>query len=271
MDKSFVIVLPVMNAGKSLELTLKSIVAQGYGNFELLICYAPSTDNTLEIINSFQGQVKMRIIKDQGQGIFQAMNLAINECGDSFICFLGSGDYFVSSEVLSYVSRLVQSEEDWTLGPWIFASPNGRLIAEPQLQNYGINDVCKTTTPICHQTVFMHKKFLSELGGFDLRYKVASDRDLILRAWEKQSPIVMANCTVVYIDEGFSAKNSEIGHSELKIIDKSAGNLSKIKRLVTKKKFSSSNHFNYASESLVLFEWLSEEISDAIHRFNLAK
>ena len=47
------IILPVYNGETYLAQTIESILAQTYQNFELIVVYDTSTDNSLGIINDF--------------------------------------------------------------------------------------------------------------------------------------------------------------------------------------------------------------------------
>ena len=50
MDFDVSVIVPVYNASKYIEETLKSILNQNFTNFEIIIINDGSTDNSLEII-----------------------------------------------------------------------------------------------------------------------------------------------------------------------------------------------------------------------------
>ena len=67
MNKPFVsVILPIRNEEKSLVDTLSSIVAQDYGlnNFEIIVSDGMSSDNSLEIIRSFQKKFEILNVLD---------------------------------------------------------------------------------------------------------------------------------------------------------------------------------------------------------------
>ena len=55
------IILPVYNSGKYLEECIESILNQTFGNFELIIVYDKSNDNSKEIIKKYM-KIDMRIV-----------------------------------------------------------------------------------------------------------------------------------------------------------------------------------------------------------------
>jgi glycosyltransferase involved in cell wall biosynthesis len=262
----FTIVIPVKNGMPMLEQTLESVCNQKYENFDIIIPLGTSNDNSEEIIRKYQAKHNLVIIPDCNDGIFSAMNLALDFCENSYVCFLGAGDIFISDSVLNYVSKNLQKTDDWTVAPWVFFDSQNHVIANPTHQDFGIKDICKTSTPICHQTVFMHSNLINSLSRFNLEYVVASDRDLIVRAWLKRQPVKLRYPIAGYLDGGFSAKNHEIGHRELKRIQ---GNIFKQILLgivdLTKRR----SRIDDIQERLVPFEWLTDEIKDSINEYSL--
>jgi glycosyltransferase involved in cell wall biosynthesis len=214
------VVLPVKNGINGLAKTLASILGQKNVAFEVLVLIGKSNDGTEEYVEQFANDTRVKIFRNQDSGIYAAMNFAIQESDNSWLVFMGAGDYFISPNVLEIYSQNLIKTDDWTIGSWFFLSEDNELIGSPAHQDFDIEHVPLTTTPLCHQTVFMHKEFLQKLKGFDERYKVASDRDLILRAWMRKSPIKMNTALVCYLAGGFSSINESIGHRELKKIQK---------------------------------------------------
>ena len=58
MNKTPVVslIMPVRNSGIFLEDAIKSILNQSFKNFEFIIIYDDSSDNTLSIVQNFQKQ-----------------------------------------------------------------------------------------------------------------------------------------------------------------------------------------------------------------------
>ncbi len=244
-----------------LEQTLKSVCNQKYLNFNVVIPLGKSFDDSELTIARYQERYEIIVIPDCDNGIFAAMNKSLDFCGESYVCFLGAGDVFTSENVLTYVSKNLLKTNDWTIAPWVFFNSKNQVIAKPTPQNFGIKDICRTSTPICHQTVFMHIDFINSLKRFNLEYLVASDRDLIVRAWLKCQPIKLGSPIAGYLDGGFSAKNQQIGHRELKRIQRSVFKqiiMEILDRRISRKK--AANH----EENLKPFDWLSGEIKQSI-------
>lgn len=78
--------IPVYNVGLFIEHTLKSVLNQTYTNFELIITDDGSTDNTVDVIRSFNDPRIHLIVDGQNHGISYRLNQQID---------LAKGKYFV--------------------------------------------------------------------------------------------------------------------------------------------------------------------------------
>lgn len=92
------VVIPVYNVEKYIEGCLKSVFAQTYTDFEVIIVNDGSKDNSKAIIAKFQEQYKGKIIyleKENG-GLSSARNMALEYVRGKYITFLDSDDYLAS-------------------------------------------------------------------------------------------------------------------------------------------------------------------------------
>ncbi|MBM3427621.1 MAG: glycosyltransferase, partial [Bacteroidetes bacterium] len=61
------------NSGKTIEGTIKSVLAQDHPEIEYIIIDGNSRDNTMEIVNKYQNKIDI-IVSENDQGIYDAMN-----------------------------------------------------------------------------------------------------------------------------------------------------------------------------------------------------
>lgn len=85
------IIIVTLNAGKTLQLTLDSIYQQRYPNIEIIIQDGGSTDNTISILESNNGNIA-HWISEKDNGVYDAMNKAVNKVTGDWIYFLGADD-----------------------------------------------------------------------------------------------------------------------------------------------------------------------------------
>ena len=70
------IILPAYNSGKTIETAIKSVLAQTYKNFELIIIDNGSTDNTFEICNKYKSE-NIKYIKLEEANVSNARNIGL--------------------------------------------------------------------------------------------------------------------------------------------------------------------------------------------------
>src|SRR5690606_2320269 len=92
------IVLPVKNASKFIGECIESILSQTFIDFEVVVVDDGSTDRSIEIVNSFRSN-KIRILKNRGKGISNALNWGIKHAKGTLICRMDADD-------ICYPSRL---------------------------------------------------------------------------------------------------------------------------------------------------------------------
>lgn len=94
LDKSLVsVILPAYNASLYIKEAIQSILNQTYPYLELLICDDGSTDNTLEVINSFKDN-RIQLFKNKKNiGNLKTTNFLFSKCKGEYIAIQDADDY----------------------------------------------------------------------------------------------------------------------------------------------------------------------------------
>ena len=88
----FSVVIPNFNHGRYLKEAIDSVLSQDYKNWELLIIDNYSTDNSDEVISSYNDS-RIRFFKINNEGIIaKSRNLGIKNAKAKWIAFLDSDD-----------------------------------------------------------------------------------------------------------------------------------------------------------------------------------
>ena len=88
----FSIITVTKNSGKYLEKNILSLIKQKYQNYEHIIIDAKSKDNTKKILNKYKS--KLKILSENDNGIYYAMNKGIKLASGDVIGVLNSDDYY---------------------------------------------------------------------------------------------------------------------------------------------------------------------------------
>lgn len=115
IEKKISIVVPVYKAEKYLEECLQSIASQSYTNFEVLLVYTPSYDQTLNICRYFAAKDKRFFIIENNTGMLgvsHARNLGLNEARGQYLGFVDSDDVVASDMFTLLIGGLQTSGGD---------------------------------------------------------------------------------------------------------------------------------------------------------------
>lgn len=98
------VVIPAYNAEGYLAETIRSVLAQSYSDYEVVVVDDGSSDRTPEVAKSFEPHV--RVLTKENGGPASARNLAINNTSGRYIAFLDSDDLWVEKKLALQVAFL---------------------------------------------------------------------------------------------------------------------------------------------------------------------
>jgi glycosyltransferase involved in cell wall biosynthesis len=113
------VALPNYNGGEYLRLAIESILKQTYRNFELIVVDDCSTDNSLEIIDSFNDKRIRTIILKSNGGIVNALNTAISEAKGEYIARMDSDDVSHPLRFEKCINKLNENIDIGVVGSWM--------------------------------------------------------------------------------------------------------------------------------------------------------
>ncbi len=104
------IIIPAYNADAFIAATLDSVIAQTYGNFEVLVVDDGSRDRTPEIVRSYREKdSRIRLLQQANGGVAAARNLAISQAGGELIAPLDADDVWHPRKLEKQVACMQQS------------------------------------------------------------------------------------------------------------------------------------------------------------------
>lgn len=109
----FSIVVPVYNSGSYLNDCLSSIVNQTYGDFEVLIVYDESKDDSLEICERFASKdQRIRIIHQDKKGVFMARVIGYSNAKGRYVVSVDSDDAIRGDTLKILREKVVENDLD---------------------------------------------------------------------------------------------------------------------------------------------------------------
>lgn len=108
------IVMPSYNTAKYIGDSIKSVIAQTHTNWELLIVDDCSTDNTEEVVASYNDERIRFIKKDKNSGAAESRNIALREAKGKWIAFLDSDDTWECEKLEKQIKFMVENGYKFT-------------------------------------------------------------------------------------------------------------------------------------------------------------
>ena len=109
---TFSIIMPCYNSEEYVKTALNSIVSQTYPFWELIAVNDGSSDNTLNILESFaKKDERIKIFNKENGGYVSAVNLGLTKISGDYFLFLGSDDQ-LSTELFETLTVRVEKCED---------------------------------------------------------------------------------------------------------------------------------------------------------------
>lgn len=93
----FSIILPVYNAEKYLKECIESVIKQSYQSWELIIIDDGSTDESINIYNSYTYDNRIKIFCQRNAGVSSARNIGLDASQGKYILFLDADDLLESN------------------------------------------------------------------------------------------------------------------------------------------------------------------------------
>ncbi|MEE0053577.1 MAG: glycosyltransferase family 2 protein [Prevotella sp.] len=195
------IITATFNSAKTLKDTIQSVLRQTNKDFEYLIIDGGSTDETIDIVKSYESEFSGRLkwVSEKDQGIYDAMNKGIKMASGDVVGILNSDDYFTSDDILQTVADAFKCQEiDAIYGDIHFIRDGNpqkciRYYSSRMFRPFWL----RFGFMPAHPSFYCKREVYERAGGYRLDYAIGSDYDMMVRLF-KQYKIV--SC---YINKDF--------------------------------------------------------------------
>jgi glycosyltransferase involved in cell wall biosynthesis len=163
------IVFPVYNSEYFLNYSIESIISQTYKNWELLLVYDKSNDNSLAIIKAFiDNDKRIKLLYNNKKGLIGALNLGIKVSKGDYIVRMDSDDISLPDRIKSQVKYMLTKNLDICGCNYYVINKKGVIIKTNYVPLSHINCFIKmfSAVPFAHPTVIIKKDFLKEHNLF---------------------------------------------------------------------------------------------------------
>ena len=196
------------NSENTIEDTIKSVLKQTYNNYEYLIIDGGSSDNTINIIKSYEEifNGRLKYISEKDKGIYDAFNKGIKLSTGDIIGFINSDDILNGKDVFNKVVNNIGDGvySDVLMMDNNFDKPVRNFISGKYKKN-GIFHPA-------HQSLYLKKEVYDEIGLYNIDYRIAADLDLRLRVINKEYKLNYGKDYFVLMRVGGASTNGLKGY-----------------------------------------------------------
>lgn len=183
------IITATYNSAETINDTIKSVLCQTNKDFEYIIVDGGSTDETIDIVKSYESEFSGRLkwVSEKDKGIYDAMNKGIKMASGDIIGILNSDDYYTSDDILQTIADAFKCQNvDAIYGDIHFIKDgvpdkcvryySSRLFS-PFWLHFGFMPA--------HPSFYCKRDVFDKSGLYRLDYKIGSDYEMMVRLFRK--------------------------------------------------------------------------------------
>jgi glycosyltransferase involved in cell wall biosynthesis len=180
------VIMVVYNGGVFLKEAIESVLVQTFGNFEFLIINDGSTDETIEIIDSFNDE-RIIVFNRKHYGLTSSLNFGLQKAKAPIIARMDADDICLPDRLKIQVIELEKRSDIAALGGSAaiideLGRETGQLCIPPETDEDILKGILELRgNSLIHPTVVLRRDKLLAIGGYNERFLASQDVDLWLR------------------------------------------------------------------------------------------
>jgi glycosyltransferase involved in cell wall biosynthesis len=191
------IVTPSYNQGQFIEETIRSVLLQGYPNLEYIIIDGGSTDNSVEIIKTYEPYLAYWVSeRDRGQS--HGINKGFERCTGDYIAWMNSSDCYMPNAFQDTITEAKECQPDLIYGcSYIGHSLNEKQVIEGKgtkifSLKYLLRFFYSIEYIIPSQSIFVSNEIIKKVGFLNENIHYWMDLDWLARI-ALENPLVYRN------------------------------------------------------------------------------
>ncbi len=183
----FSIVTVCRDRASTIGEAMQSLARQSYRGYEHVVVDGGSTDGTLAVIAAHADR-RTRLVSGPDNGIYDALNKGYERASGDVIGILHSDDVLASRLVLARVARaFADPNVDAVYGDLLYvrASRPTQVVRTWRAGPFAPRALHRGWMPP-HPTLFLRRRVIERMGGYDTNFRIAADYDAILRYFRSE-------------------------------------------------------------------------------------
>jgi glycosyltransferase involved in cell wall biosynthesis len=175
------VITPCLNGARYLAEAIESVMVQPYPHVEHIVIDGGSTDGTLEVLRRYP---HVQVISGPDRGMYDALNKGLTRARGEIIGVLNSDDCY-ASDALAPIDETFRDQDTMALvGGAVFFRESGPDSQE-EVDRFiptgsDLLELATLGSPAFNAWFFRRSVF-ARIGQFDAEYRIAGDREFMLR------------------------------------------------------------------------------------------
>ncbi|MFZ7094176.1 glycosyltransferase family 2 protein [Primorskyibacter sp. 2E233] len=230
------VIIPTFNRRKTVGAAIDSVLNQTVSPAEILVVDDGSQDGTKAFLDRRYG-ARITCIRQDNQGVAAARNTGISQAGQPFVAFLDSDDIWTPNKLEQQYPAMLDRNVVLSASDWAWSDLEthsqfrkiGSSINQPySVLQHPLEYLARSRGHgIAIQTCICRRDVLSDLGGFDRRFRITEDNDLLFRLAEKGTFALVPDVLMLRCSDGGVAHLTDTRSSQWR-----AENLDNMLRIV---------------------------------------
>ena len=218
------VIMPVYNRERYVGMALRSLLRQrDDADLDIIVVDDGSTDASRDIVLSFADEgAPIRLFVQDNQGVTRARNSGLRNLlpETAFVTFLDSDDVSPANRFAADLPLFADPSVEFVYGKICLVDYLDEATMEPTADAQ-----LETLRGIQLAASIFRRGYLDRVGEFDEEFRQAEDTDLLFRAFEMRSNVILTDTIGVYYrqhPEGLTSNRAEGRREFLKAMTRSA-------------------------------------------------
>jgi len=180
------VITPVFNGQETIKSCIESVLIQSYPDKEYIIIDGGSTDNTVDILKTYNNK-PLKWISEKDKGLYDAFNKGIMMATGDVVCFLCADDMYEHNNVLLKIADTFRThpEADIVYGDIIYVDKDDLSKIKRYWKSSPFKPgLFKKGWLPPNTALFIKRSIFLKHGLFNLQFKMASDFEMQYRFFE---------------------------------------------------------------------------------------
>jgi len=182
------VIMSVYNGMPFLEEAVKSVLGQTYKNFEFIIIDDASTDESWNYLQKLRDK-RVKITKNEkNMGLAASLNIALKRAQGDYVARMDADDVSLPKRFQVQIEYMQLNPLVDMCGTWVdLIDKEGNVLGEKKYPttNKAIKKSLVYYSPIVHPTLIIKSNVLRQLNGYNPKFDMAEDYELLSRAKNK--------------------------------------------------------------------------------------